>query len=72
VKFTKHLSFFSDLAIASMADTTSQASLNAFLAAMEGHPRDPGIPFLSLEKLDIYWSQVRTLYQPFESGLKCG
>jgi pyruvate carboxylase len=61
-----------DLAIASMADTTSQCSLNAFLAAMEGHPRDPGIPFLNLEKLDIYWSQVRTLYQPFESGLKCG
>jgi len=55
-----------------MADTTSQASLNSFLASMEGHERDPGIPYLSLENLDSYWSQVRTIYQPFESGLKHG
>jgi len=61
-----------DLAIASMADTTSQPSLNSFLAAMEGHERDPGIPYLSLENLDQYWSQVRTVYQQYESGLKCG
>lgn len=61
-----------DLAIASMADTTSQPSLNAFLASMEGHAQDPKIPYLSLERLDQYWSQVRTMYQQFESGLKCG
>lgn len=61
-----------DLAIASMADTTSQPSLNAFLASMEGHPQDPKIPYLTLERLDQYWSQVRTMYQHFESGLKCG
>jgi acetyl-CoA carboxylase carboxyl transferase alpha subunit len=61
-----------DLAMASMADTTSQPSMNAFLAALEGSPRDPKIPYLSLERLDVYWSQVRTQYQPFESGLKCG
>jgi pyruvate carboxylase len=58
--------------MASMADTTSQPSMNAFLAALEGSPRDPKIPYLSLERLDVYWSQVRTQYQPFESGLKCG
>lgn len=61
-----------DLAVASMADTTSQPSLNAFLASMEGHPQDPKIPYLSIERLDQYWSQVRTMYQHFESGLKCG
>lgn len=61
-----------DLAIASMADTTSQPSLNAFLASMEGHPQDPKIPYLSMERLDQYWSQIRTMYQQFESGLKCG
>jgi len=61
-----------DLAIASMADTTSQPSLNAFLASMEGHPQDPQIPYLTMERLDQYWSQVRTMYQHFESGLKCG
>eukprot|EP00475_Leptophrys_vorax_P022259 TRINITY_DN3029_c0_g1_i1.p1 TRINITY_DN3029_c0_g1~~TRINITY_DN3029_c0_g1_i1.p1 ORF type:complete len:1282 (-),score=382.21 TRINITY_DN3029_c0_g1_i1:88-3519(-) len=61
-----------DFAIASMADTTSQPSMNAFLASMKGHPRDPQIDYLSLEKLDQYWDQCRTLYQPFESGLKSG
>lgn len=61
-----------DFAMASMADTTSQPSLNAFLASMEGHERDPQISYLSLNNLDTYWEQVRTLYQPFESGLKCG
>lgn len=61
-----------DLAIASMADTTSQPSLNSFLAAMEGHEKDPKIPYLSMESLDQYWSQVRTIYQQYESGLKCG
>ena len=61
-----------DCALASMGDTTSQPSLNALLASMEGHSRDPKIPYLSLERLDQYWAQVRTLYSPFESGLKSG
>ncbi len=61
-----------DFCVASMADTTSQPSLNAFLAAMEGTERDPGIPYLSLNNLDTYWDQVRTLYAPFESGMKSG
>jgi acetyl-CoA carboxylase carboxyl transferase alpha subunit len=61
-----------DCALASMGDTTSQPSLNAFLASLEGHPRDPKIPYLSLERLDQYWAQVRTMYSPFESGLKSG
>jgi pyruvate carboxylase len=61
-----------DFALASMADTTSQPSMNAFLAAMKGHPKDPQIDYLSLERLDQYWDQCRTLYQPFESGLKSG
>lgn len=61
-----------DLAVASMADTTSQPSMNAFLASIQGHDRDPGMDYLSLERYDQYWNQLRTLYQPFESGLKCG
>jgi len=46
--------------------------LNAFLAAMDGHRRDPKIDYLSLERYDLYWSNVRSMYQPFESGLKSG
>ena len=61
-----------DFAIASMADTTSQPSLNAFLSSMEGNERHPGIDYMSLEKLDLYWQSVRELYSPFESGLKNG
>jgi len=63
---------FIDGAVASMADTTSQPSLNAFLAAMQGAEKDPKIDYLSLEPLDSYWTQVRNLYTIFESGLKCG
>jgi pyruvate carboxylase len=54
-----------DFATASMANCTSQPSLNAFLAAMAGDPRDPGIDYLTAEPYDIYWAKVR-------SGLACG
>jgi acetyl-CoA carboxylase carboxyl transferase alpha subunit len=61
-----------DFALASMSDTTSQPSLNAFLAAMEGHERDPGVDFRTLEPLDNYWAAIRRIYAPFESGMKTG
>ena len=61
-----------DFAIASMADLTSQPSLNAFCAAMAGDARDPGIDYMSLEPLDIYWMQVREMYAPFETGMLAG
>ena len=53
-----------------MADGTSQPSLNAFVAMMEGAPegRDTGINFLHLEPYDMYWARVRDMYSPFESG----
>jgi len=61
-----------DFCSASMADGTSQPSLNAFLASMSGHERDPGIDYLKLEPLDQYWSKVREMYSPFESGMLSG
>ncbi|KAJ1422218.1 hypothetical protein B484DRAFT_332400 [Ochromonadaceae sp. CCMP2298] len=61
-----------DFATASMADGTSQPSLNTFLAMMEGEERDPKIPFMTLEPYDTYWGEVRELYSPFESGMKSG
>ena len=42
-----------DCCTASMADGTSQPSLNVFLAMTEGTPRDPLINYLSLEPYDV-------------------
>eukprot|EP00755_Sulcionema_specki_P005036 Sspe_Gene.31624::Locus_15584_Transcript_1_1_Confidence_1.000_Length_4052::g.31624::m.31624/K01958/PC, pyc; pyruvate carboxylase len=63
-----------DTCIASMADGTSQPSLNAFLADLETseNTRYPGVPYLSLERLDMFWARIRTLYCPFESGMLSG
>ncbi|KAJ8599301.1 hypothetical protein CTAYLR_008844 [Chrysophaeum taylorii] len=61
-----------DFAVASMADLTSQPSLNAFCAAMDGLPRSPGISYMSLEPLDMYWMRVREMYSPFETGMLAG
>ncbi|KAJ4458650.1 putative Pyruvate carboxylase [Paratrimastix pyriformis] len=61
-----------DLAISAMADLTSQPSLNAFLAAMKGMPRDPAIDYLTVEPLASYWATVRALYEPFEGNMKTG
>jgi pyruvate/oxaloacetate carboxyltransferase len=38
-----------DFCTASLADGTSQPSLNAFVAMMEGAPNDTGLNFLKLE-----------------------
>jgi len=61
-----------DVATASLADATSQPSMNAFCAALEGHARDPKIPYLSLEPLDMQWSKIRDMYAPFECGMRAG
>jgi len=61
-----------DACMASMADTTSQPSLNAFVATMETYPRDPQIPWRSLEVLDAYWLRLRSLYSIYESGMLAG
>jgi|EP01047_Picozoa_sp_COSAG01_P047591 acetyl-CoA carboxylase carboxyl transferase alpha subunit len=50
-----------DACMASMADGTSQPSLNGFLASMAGTPRDPNIPFMALENLDRYFGLLRDL-----------
>jgi len=61
-----------DFATASLADATSQPSLNAFCAAIAGHPRDPKIDYLTLEPLDMHWAKIRECYAPFECGMKAG
>jgi len=59
-----------DGCFAAWADGTSQPSLNAFIATMEGKPRDTGIDYKQLEPLDQYWAFVRDMYSVFESGMK--
>ena len=49
--------------------STSQPSLNAFVACTEGAAYDTGIDYLTLEVYDNYWARVRAMYAPFESGV---
>jgi acetyl-CoA carboxylase carboxyl transferase alpha subunit len=61
-----------DLATAALADGTSQPSLNAFVAMMNGGPRDTGIDYMDLEPYDMYWMRVRSMYGIYESGMLSG
>lgn len=58
-----------DAATDSMSGMTSQPSVGAILASLEGGPCDPGLDGSKLRALDSYWAQLRLLYSPFEAGL---
>lgn len=58
-----------DTAIDSMSGMTSQPSVGAVLASLEGGPHDPGLDGHLVRQLDSYWAQVRLMYSPFEAGL---
>ncbi len=58
-----------DVAAASMAGTTSQVSMSALVAALEGTERDTGLDLGAVTALEPYFEAVRKLYAPFESGL---
>jgi pyruvate carboxylase len=58
-----------DAASDSMSGMTSQPSIGAILASLEGTPYDPGLNGHNVRSLDQYWSQLRLLYSPFEAGL---
>ena len=60
-----------DLAISSMAGMTSQPSLNAVVAALQGTERDTGLDLDRLQYLTDYWEDVRKRYDSFEGGIKC-
>ncbi len=59
-----------DTAVASMSSLTSQPSMNAVVAALQGTPRDPGIPMDGIQELTDYWADVRLRYASFDHGLK--
>lgn len=58
-----------DAATDSLSGMTSQPSINAILASLEGTDKDPGLNVHHVRALDTYWSQVRLLYSPFEAHL---
>ncbi|KAH7062392.1 pyruvate carboxylase [Macrophomina phaseolina] len=58
-----------DAAIDSLSGMTSQPSVCAILASLEGTPYDPGLDSHVIRHLDAYWAQLRLLYSPFEAGL---
>ena len=60
-----------DCAISSMAGMTSQPSLNAVVAALQGTERDTGLDLDRLQYLTDYWEDVRKRYDSFEGGLTC-
>lgn len=61
-----------DVAMDSMSGMTSQPSMGALISALQNTPYDTGIPLSSVSQLNDYWSDVRNLYAPFESGQKSG
>ncbi len=54
----------------SMASMTSQPSLNAVVAALQGTERDTGLDLDRLQLLTEYWEDVRKRYDSFEGGLE--
>ena len=58
-----------DAATDSMSGTTSQPSMGAILASLEGSDLDPGFNRYHVRALDQYWAQVRQIYSPFEAYL---
>lgn len=61
-----------DGALDAMSGLTSQPNLGSLVAALEGHPRDPGLSQDALRGLSHYWEGVRRYYAPFESEIRCG
>jgi pyruvate carboxylase len=59
-----------DAAVDAMSGVTSQPSMGAIVAALREGERDTGLDLDALQGLVDYWEQVRSLYAPFESGLR--
>jgi len=58
-----------DVATDSLSGMTSQPSVGALLATLEGTQCDPGLNVDHVRAIDGYWGQLRLLYSCFEAGL---
>lgn len=56
-----------DCAVDSMSGMTSQPSLGAVVAALQGHPLDTQLDLEAISNVSLYWEQVRGQYAPFEA-----
>ncbi|QDX80232.1 pyruvate carboxylase [Denitratisoma sp. DHT3] len=61
-----------DGAMDSMSGLTSQPSLGAIIAALQGGERDPGISPARIQPFARYWEGVRRFYTPFEADIRAG
>lgn len=59
-----------DCAIDSMSGLTSQPSMGAIVSSLEQTGLGTGISHEAIQNLNLYWAQVRTLYQCFEANVK--
>lgn len=59
-----------DVALGSMAGSTSQPSAQSLYHALDGTQNQPNVSIENLEELSNYWEGVRDYYQDFESGMK--
>jgi pyruvate carboxylase len=59
-----------DGAVSSMSGLTSQPSLNATIAALEGSDRCPKPSLKSLNEISRYWEDIRPHYNAFDPGIR--
>jgi pyruvate carboxylase len=59
-----------DGAVASMSGLTSQPSLNALVAGLQGTKRASPMSLPVLDELSLYWESVRSMYEVFDPGIK--
>ena len=59
-----------DVAVGSMAGSTSQPSAQSLFYALEGTTIQPEVDIMKYEALSTYWEGIREYYQDFESGMK--
>ncbi|XP_052872658.1 pyruvate carboxylase, mitochondrial isoform X3 [Anopheles cruzii] len=55
-----------DVAVDSMSGMTSQPSMGAVVASLQGTGLDTGLALPDISEYSAYWEQTRTLYAPFE------
>lgn len=61
-----------DAAFDSMSGMTSQPSMGALVASLQGTPQDTGLDLATLTPVNEYWESLRMVYAPFESGQLSG
>ena len=59
-----------DVAVSSMSGLTSQPSMDAVVAALQGTERDTGLDLRRVQELSDYYADVRLRYDIFDKGLK--